>query len=167
MNVPGPSQIEYICVKHQAPNYAAFVAEIAEISVREFAEDCTRGKGVQLFAAVSGCNLAGFISCRTHGATKVELYKLYVKPEYRRSGIGKQLCSHVFAFAQKAKIYLVTLWALENAVPFYRKVGFDVLYKIRDDDTGQLEDQTFLQKHLTKVKPTRGGRAVAKTAGAA
>lgn len=61
-----------------------------------------------------------------------ELQRMFLKPESRGLGIGKELMSHCLEFAKKQgfqKCYLETLPVLKEAIFLYEKVGFQVLEK--------------------------------------
>ncbi len=61
-----------------------------------------------------------------------ELVKLYLLPEARGKGIGKQLIQQCFDAAGKAgftHVYLETMPELVTAIPLYEKMGFIYLFQ--------------------------------------
>lgn len=64
--------------------------------------------------------------------TICELQRMFLKPESRGLGIGKNLMNRCLDFAKEQgfqKCYLETLPVLQEAVFLYEKVGFQVLEK--------------------------------------
>ena len=55
------------------------------------------------------------------------LMNIYTRPDYRGRGIGGAVVSFLIAEARKRQITKVYLEAAENAVRFYRKLGFEPL----------------------------------------
>jgi len=64
------------------------------------------------------------------GRPGLYLEDLFVRPQFRRSGIGRALLAHVAGIAWKEK-YFSLRWAVldwnEPAIDFYRKLGADFL----------------------------------------
>lgn len=57
----------------------------------------------------------------------VEITSLFVKEEYRKLGLGKDLIEYVKKFASKLEAYSIVLYSgleLEDAHKFYEKIGF-------------------------------------------
>ncbi|PWV51425.1 GNAT family N-acetyltransferase [Chitinophaga sp. S165] len=70
----------------------------------------------------------------THGLPPgyCELVKLYLLPEARGKGLGKQLIEQCFDAATQAgftHIYLETMPELVTAIPLYEKMGFIYLFQ--------------------------------------
>ena len=55
------------------------------------------------------------------------LMNIYTRPDYRGRGIGGAVVSFLIAEARKRQITKVYLEAAENAVRFYRELGFEPL----------------------------------------
>lgn len=63
-------------------------------------------------------------------ADTCELVKMYLLPNARGKGLGKELIAQCFAFAKEKsykKIYLETMPELKSAVKIYQKLGFQNL----------------------------------------
>lgn len=75
---------------------------------------------------VGGCGLAPF-----SGSNEVcELKKLFLLPQSRGLGLGKQLTLDCLAFAKQqgfSQCYLDTLSSMKSAIALYEKVGFQHL----------------------------------------
>lgn len=84
----------------------------------------------------AGCILLGLINGEPAGCIALmplpepgacEMKRLYVKPDHRKSGLGKQLVTHLIELA-KAKGYkkmqLDTLQRLTSAITLYERFGF-------------------------------------------
>lgn len=81
----------------------------------------------RLYLAEYGGKLAGCAALRPINKEICEMKRLYVKPEYRKFGIGKLLAQTLIDDARKIKyktILLDTLAILDAAVIMYKKLGF-------------------------------------------
>lgn len=86
-----------------------------------------------LFAYV-GEELAGYLKVNAHeaqsedmGEDSLEIERIYVKSEFQRHGLGKNLLNKAIEIAaeqEKKKIWLGVWEKNENAIAFYKKMGF-------------------------------------------
>jgi GNAT superfamily N-acetyltransferase len=58
------------------------------------------------------------------------LGNMYVAPEHRDAGIGRQLLDAVVAHADAHGLERIVLSPSERSVPFYRRAGFDDAYQL-------------------------------------
>ena len=71
--------------------------------------------------------IVGCVAYRKMSDNKCEMKRLYVKPEYRKLKLGRQLIDEII---QKAKqdgyeqMYLDTIKPLQSAIHLYKKFGF-------------------------------------------
>ncbi|KGY12712.1 acetyltransferase [Vibrio tubiashii] len=80
---------------------------------------------------VGGCGLAPFQS----STETCELKKLFLLPESRGLGLGKQLSEQCLKFAQNqgfSHCYLDTLQSMTSAIKLYQSLGFEHLDKPLD-----------------------------------
>jgi putative acetyltransferase len=79
---------------------------------------------------------AGVFPTRGLPADTCELVKMYLRPEARGKGLGKELINSCFEFARKngyKKMYLETMPELKTAIGMYEKSGFALLSSAMGD----------------------------------
>lgn len=93
-------------------------------------------------------NLAGCIGLRKIDEATCELKRLYVKPQFRKNGIGDFLVKKIIADAKEigyAKMRLDTLPFLKSAERLYRKNGF---YDIPCYNNSPMDNSIYMQLDL-------------------
>jgi ribosomal protein S18 acetylase RimI-like enzyme len=83
-------------------------------------------RGILLLAQADG-EAAGCVGVRPLDARRCEMKRLYVRPQYRATGLGRQLAERAIAFARSAgyrSMVLDTLPQMTAAVRLYRELGF-------------------------------------------
>ena len=81
----------------------------------------------RLLVAVEDARFAGCVALRRVEDQVCEMKRLYVRPTYRGSGLGRRLAETLIATAQDArygKIRLDTLPSMEAAFKLYHSLGF-------------------------------------------
>ena len=81
-----------------------------------------------LWIAFDGVAAAGCIALRPLMQKTCEMKRLYVRPAYRGSGVGRKLVEHVLAAAVEKgyrRISLDTLSTMAAAIELYRSLGFE------------------------------------------
>lgn len=102
--------------------------------VAAYRERFGKGRGAA-FVAVDGGRLAGFISCTIEDSQPdrvpdrhATIGHLFVDPDYRRNGIGRQLFESLSAWAQEqdsvSHFEMPVLAADASAAEFWRSLGF-------------------------------------------
>lgn len=80
-----------------------------------------------LLIARDGAAAAGCVALRRLDAGTAEMKRMYVRPAYRGTGLGRQLAAAIIDEARKrghARIVLDTLPKLAPAIALYRDLGF-------------------------------------------
>ncbi len=80
-----------------------------------------------ILVAMAGDVAAGVVALRRHDDTVAEMKRLYVRPEYRRTGTGRKLADAICAAATERgylSVVLDTLRTLTASVALYRQLGF-------------------------------------------
>jgi ribosomal protein S18 acetylase RimI-like enzyme len=101
--------------------YQGFAAELASLPAPYVAP------GGVLFVAYAGSDVAGCIGLRSLDRHSGEMKRLYVRPAYRRRGLGKYLVESVIRAARQAgyrELRLDTLPGMGSAQALYRRLGF-------------------------------------------
>jgi len=83
--------------------------------------------GGHLLLALAGGAPAGCIALRSLAADACEMKRLYVRPAYQGSGLGRTLVERVIALAREAgygAMFLDTLPSMEAAQHLYTRLGF-------------------------------------------
>ena len=111
--------------------YAAFLN--ADLSFQNFRQELAQLPGYyappggDLLLAQYDSSPAGCVAVRQLTPGICEMKRLFVRPQYRKDGIGKTLASEIVAIARRLgyrKMRLDSLTTLADAVRLYRKMGF-------------------------------------------
>ena len=101
--------------------------------------------GGRLYLAYVDSQAAGCIGMRKLDEENCEMKRLYVKPEFRRNGLGKILVDRIISDAKKEgyrHILLDTLPFLESALKMYKAYGF---YEIPCYNDSPMDTSIFLK----------------------
>jgi len=103
-----------------------------------------------LFIAKIKGEAVGCVAYKNLGNGICEMKRMYVKPQYRRFGIGKKLAEICISKATKAGydyMYLDTLESMVLAVNLYRQLGFE---DIEPYYNNPLPNVIYMRKKLQK-----------------
>ena len=129
-----------------APNFKGYLA------LQKYDEELShlREKYERLYLALTPAGeAAGCIALHRFDETRCELKRLYVRPEFRKDGLGTLLTEQLIAYAVSAgyrKILLDTFPFLESAVRLYRRMGFTDTEQYNDNPIPG--EMIFLEKTL-------------------
>lgn len=94
-----------------------------------------RPKG-RLYVAFDGKKPAGCIALRDMGEGRCEMKRLYVRPEYRKQGLGKLMSERIIREAREEgyhSMFLDTLEWLGPAIGLYQNLGFHEIESYNDN----------------------------------
>ena len=129
LNAENPAALEE--VRQFFRNYAAWLG--VDLSFQNFDEEMASLPGAyaapsgRLFYAENAGKPAGCVGIRQFSDGVCEMKRLYVAPEQRGAGIGRELALAAITAARELgyrKILLDTLPAMRMAVKLYRELGF-------------------------------------------
>jgi putative acetyltransferase len=106
----------------------------------EWAEKLRRKKP---YMACEDGKIIGFMNMGSDG----HIDYAYIAPEYQGKGVGKFLYEHIEEIARKRSIRKLSVEASKLAMPFFKKVGFNLLHEnhiIRNGET--LVNYTMLKE---------------------
>jgi putative acetyltransferase len=103
----------------------------------------------RLLLAFSQDELAGCIALRQHDATTCEMKRLFIRPAFRGSGLGKELVNRIIQEARSIGYQRMCLDTLsdrmQSALKLYRSLGFNEISPYYDNP---VEGATFMELKL-------------------
>ena len=84
-------------------------------------------------------DVIGTIALKKHNNNEAEIKKLYVRNDYRGTGLSKELYSKVMETTKNRRfkrIFLGTYDKLERAINFYQRRGFTQIDELYDEEEG-------------------------------
>ena len=112
---------------------AALAREAGAVYSREVFESRLRDASVELFVAIAGVSMVGFVdiafatSCPVPGVHGAEVFRLYVQRPFLRRGLGRALIAKAEASARDRGLDAVWLTAWvgnDRARAFYESLGY-------------------------------------------
>ena len=102
----------------------------------------------RLYVAFDGKKPAGCIALRDMGEGRCEMKRLYVRPEYRKQGLGKFMSKRIIWEARIEgyhSMFLDTLEWLETAIVLYQNLGF---YEIESYNDNPMDRAVYMRLDL-------------------
>lgn len=102
----------------------------------------------RLVVAINETKVAGCVALRNLVNGICEMKRLYIRPEYRGKGIGKELVKIIIGEAEKigyTRMRLDTVPAMKEAIALYRSMGF---YEIAPYRNNPIEGAIFMEFNL-------------------
>lgn len=102
----------------------------------------------RLYLAYCGGELAGCIGLRKIDSLNCEMKRLYVRPGFRKSGLGRTLAERIISEAKEIGykyMLLDTLPFLESAIRLYKNLGF---YEIDCYNNSPMDNSIYLKLDL-------------------
>jgi len=99
-----------------------------------------RGDQRAWMLAQHGDEVVGLVSGRHRLPTTLLLFSMWVAPDARRSGVGRQLIDGLEGWARRWGATETVLWVLRGnlaALGFYERLGFEALSHGRDAQAGE------------------------------
>jgi putative acetyltransferase len=106
--------------------------------------------GGRLLLAFRADEVAGCVGLRPSGPGSCEMKRLYVRPAYRASGLGRLLVERIIHEARKAgyqRMRLDSLPTMQAAIQLYRRLGFQ---DIAPYTPNPVEGAVFLELQLDR-----------------
>lgn len=114
-----------------------------------------RGDQRAWMLARQGDQVVGLVSGRHRLPTTLLLFSMWVAPDARRSGVGRQLIEGLEGWARRWGATETVLWVLrgnEAALGFYERLGFEALSHGRDAQAGERFGALAMRR---AIDPTR------------
>ena len=131
-----------------APDFARYLAiQNYDREIEHLEEKYGRPAGRLYLACVDGA-VAGCIALRKLDAERCEMKRLYVRPAFRGSGLGRRLVDRILADAREIgyrSMLLDTLPSLQSAITMYRGLGFREISCYNDSP---MQETLFMQIDL-------------------
>ena len=129
-----------------APNFAGYL--VLQNYDEELAHLKEKYESLYLALTPDG-EAAGCAALHRFDERRCEIKRLYVRPQYRNTGLGTRLMERILADARAGgyeKMVLDTFPFLESAVRLYRRLGFTDTVQYNDNPIP--DEMMFLEKTL-------------------
>ena len=119
-------EVKKIFIEYQEYLEVDLCFQSFDFELNNLAKIYKKPKGTIILAKINN-EIAGCVALKPIEENNCEMKRLYVKTEFRNTGLGKKLIENIIDYAQKGsyeKMKLDTLIKLETAVKLYKQYGF-------------------------------------------
>lgn len=152
LEIRPPVASEWDAVRTLFQEYSASLS--TDLEFQDFARELASLPGDyspldgRLLLAARGGSLAGCVALRKLSAEICEMKRLYIRPDFRRGGVGRALVEAILAEARAIgyrKMRLDTLPSMIEAISLYRSMGFTEIAPYRPNP---VPGALFLERDL-------------------
>jgi len=121
------------------------------------ARQSSHGDGRTWLIAESETRSLGLVQGRKRRPRTLLLFSMWVDPDVRRIGVGRQLIDHLEDWARGWGASETILWVLSvngSAVKFYRDLGFEVIRAGQDAESGARFAALAMRRRIHSPTPS-------------
>ena len=102
-----------------------------------------RAKKRQYYVGVEGDRILGLA-----GLQDGDVKTMFVNPRHHKRGVAKKIIDHITAVARKKKLKKLTVTSTYYAEGFYKKCGFKIIKRVKENYRGHMTKVIKMEKKL-------------------